>query len=127
MQLEIETSSGFCKNCYNLRRNGSAYCGNCAGERFPIYWQLTKDFPYLEKVREKFDIKLADLERIIFTYGNTLYSYSPISYGLMAHEITHVLQQAKIGKDVWWEKYLEDPKFRLSKSWKHISVNTKSI
>ena len=112
-ELEIPTVALFCKNCFNTRRDGSAYCGNCTEERFPIYWDITKNFPMLSKVRKQFDIKLPDLENIVFTYGDTVYSYAPLSYGLVAHEITHVLQQTKMGAEKWWKQYLKDPKFRM--------------
>lgn len=111
--LEIPVSAGFCKNCFNQRRSGSVYCGHCEEPRFTVYCDITKNFKLLSKVRKKFDIKLYQLENLIFTYGDVIYSYSEISYGLVAHEMTHVLQQKKMGKDEWWDKYMKDEKFRL--------------
>jgi hypothetical protein len=52
---------------------------------------------------------------VVFTYGNTLCNPSgmPIPGHLMAHEKTHTKQQA--GEPArWWDKYLADPRFRLS-------------
>lgn len=51
---------------------------------------------------------------VVFTYGDTIYSAVPIPRDLMVHELTHVRQQREYpgGKDMWWERYLEDPKFR---------------
>lgn len=55
--------------------------------------------------------------RIIYTYGATLYvpggEKAIIPDHLMAHEETHTRQQ---GDDIegWWERYLADPAFRLS-------------
>lgn len=52
---------------------------------------------------------------IVFTYGDTIYNPDKqmIEDHLECHEETHEKQQAKIGIDEWWKKYLEDPKFRL--------------
>lgn len=52
---------------------------------------------------------------IIFTYGDTLYVPSGVMIPphLHAHEVTHCVEQAKIGVDEWWSKYLVSPRFRL--------------
>jgi len=53
---------------------------------------------------------------IIITYGDTIYFSEKFSLSpdLEVHESTHIRQQTEIGKEKWWEKYFEDPKFRLS-------------
>jgi predicted negative regulator of RcsB-dependent stress response len=53
------------------------------------------------------------LKTIVLTYGNTIYSQQPLSYGLVAHEISHVFQQLKMGEKNWWNKYLKDDEFRM--------------
>lgn len=115
-ELKIPNAVGFCKNCFRSRRDGSAYCGECKdeGPRMKVYLS-TERFPLTHKVVKKFGLK--DITNIIFTYGDTIYK-SPLSnYGmpahLLAHELTHVFQQTKMGKDKWWDKYLKDDKFRL--------------
>lgn len=114
-EIQIPHSAGFCKNCFRDRRHGSAYCGKCQDEpeRMKVYWSNTMNFPLLNKVIKHFNLSALDLNNIIFTYGDTFFSKERLSPGLIAHEITHVFQQLKMGKDEWWEKYLKDDKFRL--------------
>lgn len=54
---------------------------------------------------------------VVFTYGDACYvqptGNPTLSLDLEAHEETHVQQQAEIGADVWWQRYLSDKKFRL--------------
>jgi hypothetical protein len=49
----------------------------------------------------------------IFTYGDTVHCKFLISDDLKVHEATHVRQQAVIGRDIWWNRYLNDATFRL--------------
>lgn len=53
---------------------------------------------------------------VVVTYGDTIHSGSslPISADLLCHEKTHMKQQLSMGVDAWWQRYLEDPAFRLS-------------
>jgi len=53
----------------------------------------------------------------IYTYGDNIYNPDNIAIPLYltVHEGVHIKQQAKIGKDKWWDKYLEDDReFMLS-------------
>lgn len=52
---------------------------------------------------------------IVFTFGYDVYSAGPIPTDLWEHELTHVRQQTERGMDPidWWNKYVEDPTFRL--------------
>jgi hypothetical protein len=52
---------------------------------------------------------------VVFTYGDKIYipSGNKPAPDLMAHEEIHVQQQTKMGPDKWWERYLEDTRFRL--------------
>lgn len=55
--------------------------------------------------------------RTIFTYGDTLYAPGGgkgIDGPLRIHEQTHARQQAAIGVEEWWRRYIEDPGFRLA-------------
>jgi len=114
-KLEIPVRVGFCKNCFKLRREGSAYCGMCKDEPERMKVFITNaPFPLKDKVKKEFDLTDKDLQNVIFTYGDTIYtSTGDISYGLIAHEITHVFQQTEIGKEEWWKKYLKDKEFRF--------------
>lgn len=69
----------------------------------PIYEKIAAVFPEVRNRRG-----------VVFTYGDTLYNPSGYSIDdeLMIHEDVHVAQQAKMGKDEWWDKYLADPQFR---------------
>lgn len=115
-ELTIMSAVGFCKNCFRSRRQGSSYCGECRDEAplMKIYKDDRNEFPLLDKVVERFGLTLVDLQDVIFTYGDTLYSDRDLSLGLQAHELTHVFQQLKMGVKEWWEKYLFDDEFRLS-------------
>lgn len=73
--------------------------------------KIVKDYPpNIEAIRAKFTLH----EYVVFTYGDTLYNPGgwKIADDLMVHEETHVVQQ---GDDPagWWNKYLNDEKFRL--------------
>lgn len=74
---------------------------------------ISTDYPpnYIE-IKTKFDIG----KNVVFTYENTIYNpdNGHISKPLMKHEETHAKQQASIGVELWWKKYFEDNKFRLS-------------
>ena len=68
--------------------------------------------PNIKEIRKVFDI--GNRKGIVFTYGNKLFNPSrgKIADHLLVHEMTHMAQQ---GEDPakWWDKYLEDPIFRL--------------
>lgn len=70
--------------------------------------------------------------RVIYTYGDTVYipNGEPLSDDLEVHESVHVVQQAEMGADVWWKRFLDEPEFRLSQEleayraqWLFIKVN----
>ena len=53
-------------------------------------------------------------KNIIITYGDTAYCRIKIPEDTLIHEEVHVRQQQNLGKDIWWEKFFADKKFRLS-------------
>ena len=111
-KLHIPNKSGLCKNCFELRKTNSAYCGQCRGEpKMIAYTDKQKNFPLLDKVVKHF--KLKNIENIIFTYGDTIYTDNKLSYDLITHETTHIMQQRNY-EDVWWVLYLAGKKFRLN-------------
>ena len=69
----------------------------------PNYIAIAKVFPNLE------------LSTTLFCYGDTIYNPGgkDITPDLEIHEDTHRKQQG-LTPDLWWDKYLEDPQFRLS-------------
>lgn len=114
-ELTIAHAVGFCKNCFDRRRHGSAYCGGCEGKepRKKVYQDSVKNFPLLKKVVKRFGLSKEQLRSIIFTYGDTIYCDMPLSYALQAHELTHVFRQEQYGVKEWWDRYMKDDKFRL--------------
>lgn len=69
--------------------------------------------PNIEKIRAALDISKV---QPVFTYGDTMYNpyRHKVDRALEAHEETHVRQQAAIGVEAWWERYLAEPEFRAS-------------
>jgi hypothetical protein len=54
-------------------------------------------------------------ERTVFTYGEIIYAPSgEPPADVMEHEKVHVRQQEQVGRDWWWEHYLEHSAFRAS-------------
>lgn len=51
---------------------------------------------------------------IAIAYGDIVHSKYPLAPDIAAHEAVHIKQQKEIGTVEWWEKYINDPKFRLS-------------
>jgi hypothetical protein len=50
---------------------------------------------------------------IIITYGDTVHCKYPLSKDLMVHEYTHVVQQSRVDRDIWWDSYMTNRAFRL--------------
>lgn len=51
---------------------------------------------------------------IVFAYDNTIHSIVEPEEDIVVHEMTHFEQQERMGgADKWWDKYFDDPKFRL--------------
>lgn len=59
--------------------------------------------------------KVEFMHGILFCYGDKIYNPDNvhIPLWLLGHECTHSLQQTSIGKENWWQSYLESPSFRL--------------
>lgn len=68
-----------------------------------------------------------NVERTFWTYGDTIYNPGGIDIrdDIMAHEEQHEKQQAEIGKDEWWKKYLTEPRFRLEQEAEAYGVQYK--
>lgn len=69
---------------------------------------------------------------VVFTYGDTVYipNGEPLTDDLEVHEAIHIVQQREMGAEEWWDKFLDDPEFRLSQEleayraqWKFIEEN----
>lgn len=77
---------------------------NYKNEKPPNWDQIQKFFPDVE-----WD------SGVLIAYGDTYYSKAIGTPDLIEHEKVHMQQQIDIGgAQIWWDKYCEDPKFRLS-------------
>lgn len=72
--------------------------------------KLQSEFPLLEKYKEKFAIT----PDTIFAYDKEIYSNRELPLHLLIHELKHIEQQNRIGCDLWVDKYLNNPEFRLN-------------
>lgn len=69
----------------------------------PIYWWLkTKHFPAIE-----WD------EGIVITVGDIVYTKGDLTKDLEVHEGVHTVQQMRMGPDLWWDRYVHEPEFRM--------------
>jgi hypothetical protein len=66
--------------------------------------------PIYDKCVEHFGVDWED--GVIFTYGDTIYCKYDLSENKIVHESTHIKQQDD-DPDEWWNKYFNDPEFRL--------------
>lgn len=62
-------------------------------------------------LKEKFGVEFDD---IAITYGDTVYSSTPLASDVAHHESIHIRQQTEYdgGAKAWWDRYLIDPVFR---------------
>ncbi len=77
---------------------------NYSPDKPAIFDKLKIHFPHLEETWEK---------GIAITYGDTVYCKHRLPPDVQAHEEIHVMQQERIGKDAYVEKYLTNPHFRF--------------
>jgi hypothetical protein len=67
--------------------------------------------PNFEQIRASFPD--AEKPGVMFAYDNIYNpSGSVIPSALLAHEEVHILRQAGVGAQCWWDKYINDPEFR---------------
>ena len=67
-----------------------------------IYDRIKATFPSVEWDRG-----------LIITYGDTVHCKFDIGPHKEVHEGVHVKQQLEMGKEKWWDMYIEYPAFRL--------------
>lgn len=70
--------------------------------------------PNIREIEEVFDLTG---KKPVFTYGKVLFNPHDceVDQFLMAHEMTHTIQQDLIGGPIeWWKQYLSDKEFRLN-------------
>lgn len=63
----------------------------------------------------------------IFAYGDTIHAKYPhtVTPDVEAHEEVHFRQQEAIGKDIWWDKYINDDYFRTTQEVEAYKVQIK--
>ena len=81
--------------------------------------------PIFEKIKKLFPS--SKWEKMIITYGDTIYSKYPYPEDVKVHELVHIEQQKGIDKDIWCDKYLTDKKFRLKVEVEAYKVQAKWI
>lgn len=83
--------------------------------------------PNIEELRKAFEIA----PTVIFAYGDTIFNPAgkPIPEHRMAHEEVHGRQQAIVGVEEWWRRFIVDPVFRLDQEleayrvqWEYIAA-----
>lgn len=76
-----------------------------------------------------------DPAKTVFTYDGAIYNPAKLKLppDLVFHEETHIRQQASMGADAWWDRYLADPLFRIrmeaeayGRQWAYYCKNKKS-
>lgn len=93
--------------------------------------KLSTEKPLIyDKLRDKFNVLWDD--GVIIANGDTIYCKYQVPPEKVVHELVHLKQQEKIGKDLWWELYLAKDSFRLEqeveafqKEYKFICDNIK--
>ena len=75
--------------------------------------QIVKNFPP-NHVQICDAIPAARRPGVVFAYGDTIYvpNGKDISHHLKVHEAVHGIRQKEIGVEFWWDKYLNDMRFR---------------
>jgi hypothetical protein len=67
--------------------------------------------PIYQKLHERFGVNWDD--GLIIADDYSLYCKYDIPPTKIVHELVHCAQQDKMGKDLWWELYLNKDSFRL--------------
>jgi hypothetical protein len=64
------------------------------------------------------------VDHTVWTYGNVIFNPGgqQLPDHIIVHEATHMRQQAEIGKDEWWKRFLIDPAFRVEQEAQAYSV-----
>lgn len=79
---------------------------------------------------EKIIAKLKPGPGTVFAYDRTIYAPNGagLPYHLIAHEEIHFQQQEDIGgSEIWWDRYIEDPGFRLDQEIEAYRAQYKSL
>ena len=70
--------------------------------------------PIWDRLVDKFNVVWErDGIALVVAYDDTIYCSSEPTPDVIEHELVHLIQQKIEGAKEWWDKYLEDQKFRL--------------
>lgn len=82
--------------------------------------------PNIEEIRKKFNLAG---KQPVFAFGDKI--YNPFGNNLpdhiLEHEQTHLKQQEGMSIEEWWNRYLEDPEFRLNQELEAYRVQYKYL
>lgn len=75
--------------------------------RPPVYERAKKAFKLTDEIINKLGV--------VFAYESAIWNPSghKLPANLVMHEAVHLEQQAALGCEEWWDRYLNDAKFRL--------------
>ena len=80
-------------------------------------------FPYIEEYRKRFPIT----KETIFVYKDTIYTDEEMPYDIVHHELEHLRSQKEQGADLWINRYLEEPEFRLQEELRAYRYQLKKV
>lgn len=78
--------------------------------------------PVYDRCAEQFGVDWED--GVIFTYGDTIFCKNKVHPCKVAHEKVHIKQQGD-DPDAWWDRYFEDPQFRLEQELEAYKAETR--
>lgn len=87
--------------------------------------KIVKEFPpNFEKIKKAFNVE----KNVAFCYGNKIYNpyEAKISDHVIIHESVHSEQQ-KDDPEGWWNKYIENPTFRITQEIEAYGAQLKFI
>lgn len=82
--------------------------------------------PNYDKIKDVFAVD--ESAQVVFCYGETVYNpyRLPLRDDLIHHEAVHAKQQDE-QIDEWWQKYIDDPLFRVSQELEAYGQQVKFI
>lgn len=88
--------------------------------------RIVNDYPpNIDAIREVFPLKGGE----VFAWNDTIYNPAgkPIPDHILMHEATHFAQQKEAGgADLWWVRYLTDPRWRYEQELEAHQVEYKA-
>ena len=90
-----------------------------------IKYNLTKKKPPIYDALDR-EFGISKHKGIIISYAPAIYcNIDNLPEHLIEHEKVHIRQQTEIGVENWWQKFIDDPKFRLDQEVEAYRVQVK--